>query len=174
MDLDAVAQLLREGKIAELNQKIALVPASNAGKVVYFATILHAHHLKVAALLDSDAAGEQAAHQDTLVQTLGNKSILRTKDSYSGPVEKPEVEDLLRETLVVIAKTDLGWDVSKLAADQPKRPIVDILSSVAEFSKYKLGKAFLRWSRTNQATSLTAEEQKQWALLIERINKALK
>jgi len=78
--LDATAQLLRTAKIIDLNEKIALVFANSAGKVVYYATILHAHNLKVAALLDSDAAGDQAAQQENLVHALGNKNILRTKD----------------------------------------------------------------------------------------------
>jgi hypothetical protein len=109
--IEATAALLREAGLADLNEKIALVPAGSAGKVVYFATILHAHSLKVVALLDSDAAGDQAAAQETLVHTLGNKRILRTRDSYSGPVSHVEIEDLLRETLVVIGKTDLGGNV---------------------------------------------------------------
>ncbi|MGH8426673.1 MAG: ATP-dependent nuclease [Gammaproteobacteria bacterium] len=101
--VEAVAQLLRASGAADLDEKIALIFANSAGKVVYYATILHAHKLKVAALLDSDAAGDQAARQDTLVHTLGNKKILRTKDAYSGKVTKPEIEDLLRETLVQVA-----------------------------------------------------------------------
>src|SRR5260370_41157231 len=51
--LDAVAQLLRDAGIVDLSDKISMLPASGAGKVVYYATILHAHKLKVAALLDS-------------------------------------------------------------------------------------------------------------------------
>ena len=65
--LEAVAALLGDAGLAKLNEKIAFVPANSAGKVVYFATILHAHNLKVAALLDADAAGDQAAQQETLV-----------------------------------------------------------------------------------------------------------
>ena len=98
------------------------MPASSAGKVVYFATILHAHRLKVAALLDSDAAGERAAEQDVLVHTLGNRRILRTKDAYDGTVATPEIEDTLRDTLVQIAKADVGWDVETTAIAQPTRP----------------------------------------------------
>jgi len=127
--IDAVAQLLREGGSVDLNEKIALIPAGDAGKVVYYATILHAQKLRVAALLDSDAAGDQSAQQDVLVHTLGNKAILRTKDAYDGPVKHPEVEDMLRTTLVSVAKSDLGWDVSTTAAAQPARPIVDIFAS---------------------------------------------
>src|SRR6202040_1202543 len=134
--LDAMAQLLRDGGFVDLNEKIALVPAGDAGKVVYYATILYAQKLKVAALLDSDSAGDQAAQQDVLVHTLGNKAILRTKDAYDGAVKHPEVEDMLRSTLIQVAKADLGWDVTATAAAQPSRPIADIFATeVADFSK---------------------------------------
>jgi energy-coupling factor transporter ATP-binding protein EcfA2 len=173
--VEAVAQLLRSAGTAGLDEKVALIFANSASKVVYYATILHAHKLKVAALLDSDAAGDQAAHQDTLVHTLGNRKILRTKDAYSGQVKKPEIEDLLRETLVQVAFDDLGWDVRATAASQAARPIVDVFhAEIADFSKYKLAKAFLRWARAHEASNLTEEERKQWKTLIDTINKALK
>lgn len=172
--VEAVAQLLRDSGEANLDEKIALVFANSAGKVVYYATILHAHSLKVAALLDSDAAGDQAAQQETLIHTLGNKRILRTKDAYNGKVNAPEIEDLLRVTLVTVAKDELGWDVSAKASAQVGRPIVDLFAAeIAGFSKYKLAKAFVRWSRAADASKLAAEERKQWAVLIDAINKAL-
>lgn len=173
--VDAVSELMRDAKEADLNIKIALVPAASAGKVVYYATILHAQKLKVAALLDSDSAGDSAANQDVLVHTLGNKAILRTKDAYDGAVKTPEIEDLLRTTLVAIGKAELGWDVSAVAASQPSRPIVDIFAAeVADFSKYRLAKAFLRWTRSHEAADLTADERTQWTKLIAAINSALK
>ncbi|WP_417330420.1 AAA family ATPase [Halomonas cupida] len=173
--LEAMAQLLREASTAKLDEKIALVFANTAGKVVYYATILHAHKLKVAALLDSDSAGDQAAKQDALVYTLGNKRILRTKETYSGKVSKPEIEDLLRETLVKVALEDLSWDVTATAAAQESRSIVDIFKSeIGGFSKYKLAKAFLRWARVHEASDLTDDERQQWTSLIAMINKALK
>jgi energy-coupling factor transporter ATP-binding protein EcfA2 len=173
--LDATAQLLRDAGLADLNDKVALVPADGAGKVVYYATILHANRLKVAALLDSDQAGDNAAQQDTLVHTLGNKNILRTADVCPGAVTRPEIEDLLRSTLVDLAKTELGWDVQKMAADQPNRPVTDILASeVGDFSKYRLAKAYLRWTRDHVALDLTEEERSAWVDLISRINRALR
>jgi hypothetical protein len=172
--VDAVAHLLREAKIADLNEKIALQPAGDAGQVVYYATILHAQKLKVAALLDSDAAGDQAAMQDVLVHTLGNKAILRTKDAYTGAVKRPEIEDTLRDTLVSIAKGQLGWDISATAAAQPARPVVDIFEAeVPDFSKYRLAKAFLRWTSEHTAGDLTGAERIQWIRLIGAIHKAL-
>lgn len=174
--LESVAQLLADAGAVTLNEKVALVPANTAGKVVYFATILHAHNLKVAALLDSDAAGEQAAKQEVLVHTLGNKRILRTKDSYGGPVTQPEIEDLLRTTLVAVGREELGWDVASTANAQPNRPIVDIFSDVigGDFSKYRLAKAFIRWSRGHEASDLSDSERADCKKLIETINKALK
>lgn len=172
--IDASAQLLADAKIESINDKIALVFANSAGKVVYYATILFAHNLKVAALLDSDAAGDQAAQQESLVHTLGNKNILRTKDFVSG-VAKAEIEDLLRETLVKIVNDEYGVDLTAKAASQPARPIVDIFSTeVADFSKYKLAKAFVRWTRNHEAKDLTTEEQKNLKNLIQQINKVLK
>ncbi|MCH4561085.1 AAA family ATPase [Mesorhizobium jarvisii] len=173
--LEATADLLRAAGVVDLNQKIALIPANKASKVVYYATILHAHSLKVAALLDSDAAGDQAAKQDVLVSTLGAKRILRTKDIYTGEVATPEIEDVLRETLIAVAESALGWDVKSKAKSQRSRPIIDIFASeISEFSKYKLSKAYVRWTRDNEASALGADELAMWKKLLEFINSALK
>jgi hypothetical protein len=173
--VDVVAQLLRDSNMIDLNEKIALVPASSAGKVVYWATILHAHKLKVAALLDSDAAGDQAPNQDRLVHLLGNKAVLRTKDAYSGPVEKPTIEDLLRKTLIRVAKDDFGWDVTEAAKAQAERSIVDVFATeISGFSKYRLAKAFMRWTRDHRASELSDNERSQWKKLIGTINWTLK
>ena len=172
--LEATAQMLRDAGLADLNQKIALLPANTAGKVVYFATILHANNLKVAALLDSDNAGDQAAKQDTLIHTLGNKNILRTGDVCPGGVTKPEIEDLLRNTLVAIAQTAFGCDVTKVATKQPQRPIADIFAAeISDFSKYRLAKAYLRWTREHSASDLTEDERSSWVDLVKRVNRAL-
>jgi hypothetical protein len=171
--LDASAQLLRDANIENLNNKIALVFSNSAGKVVYYATILFAHNLKVAALLDSDAAGDQAAQQENLVHTLGNKNILRTKDFVSG-IAKAEIEDLLRDTLINIVKDEYGVDTKSIATSQPSRPIIDIFTSeVTDFSKYKLAKAFIRWTKSHEAKDLTTEEQENIKCLIQHINKCL-
>jgi len=172
--IDATAQLLREGKVENLNEKVALVFANSAGKVVYYATILYAHNLKVAALLDSDAAGDQAAQQDNLVHTLGNKNILRTKD-YVSNIPKAEIEDLLRETLIAVVKDEYGIDTKSIATTQSTRPIVDIFSKeVPDFSKYKLAKAYIRWTKNNNFKKLKKDELENWTKLLKQINKTLK
>ena len=173
--LEACAGLLRQANIADLNDKVSLVPAASAGKVVYFATILHAQQLKVAALFDSDNAGNTAATHEVLVHQLGNKNILRTETYQPGEVKNCEIEDLLRSTLIEIVKSEFGKDVSSTAASQPKRPIVDIFDKeVSNFSKYKLAKAFVRWSRDHEASDLSEDERGSWKSLIEAINKALR
>ena len=173
--LESLSNMLKaDGKVG-LNDQIALIPSNCASKVVYFATILHAQNLKVAALLDSDAEGDTAAKQDTLVNALGNKRILRTKDAYLGQVPAVEIEDILRDTLLIVAKEFCGWDAISIAQVQNKRPVVDILSSVANgnFSKYKLSKAFIRWSRDHSLGDLQPHEIEQAEKLISKINKAL-
>ena len=172
---EATAQLLRAAGLADLNQKIALLPANTAGKVVYFATILHANNLKVAALLDSDNAGDQAAKQETLIHTLGNKNILRTGDVCPGAISKPVIEDLLRTTLVAMAQSELGWNVTDVAVKQPQRPIADIFATeIDDFSKYQLAKAYLRWTREHSAADLTEDERRSWVELIKLVNRVLK
>jgi predicted ATP-dependent endonuclease of OLD family len=171
--LEAVAAMVGDAGLIKLNDKIALVPANSAGKVVYFATILHAHNLKVAALLDADSAGDQAAKQDVLVHTLGQKGILRTKDYVAG-IATAEIEDLLRDTLPVVARDILGWNIADQVKRQPNRPLIDMFSGIKDFSKYRLAKAFLRWSRDNSADSLSADERAGWVALITAINAALK
>lgn len=171
--IETTSELFRANSDSNINDKIALVFANTAGKVVYYATILHAHNLKVASLLDSDSAGDQAAQQETLVHTLGNKNILRTKDYCS--IQKAEIEDLLRETLIKIAKDTFGVDVSKQAVEQAERPIVSIFTNeIDQFSKYKLAKAYVRWTRANELGALTEVERSQWKSLFESINRILK
>lgn len=173
--IEAISNLLRDAGIVSLNEKVALVPANAASRVVYFAIILHSHNLKVATLFDSDAAGAQAAKQDVLVHKLGQKNILQIKDFYTGEVSHPEIEDMLRETLIKAAKKILGWDVENTANQRPKESIVKIFNSeVSDFSKYRLARAFLKWSSQNKASDLTEDEKKQWNALISKINFALK
>jgi len=174
--IEAISSLLASDKKACIDDKIAMIPANCAGKVVYFATILHAQNLKVAALLDSDSEGDLAANQDTLVNALGNKKILRTKDVYKGKVAAPEIEDLLRDTLIAIAESSLGWSVIAKATQQATRPIVDVMEDSAkkDFSKYKLAKAFLRWAREATFSDLTKDEQSSCIAIVDKINKALK
>jgi len=69
----------------------------------------------------------------------------------------------------------LGWDVTTVAAAQPARPIVDVFAdTINGFSKYKLAKAYLRWTRDHAASDLGAGERAAFDDLIDRTNKALK
>lgn len=174
--VEAISNLLKEGGGASLHDKIALVPANTASKIVYFATILTSHNLKVAALLDSDNAGDQAAKQEILVHRLGNKRILRTSDYITPKVEHAEIEDLLRGTLAEVAKVDLSWNIDTALADAADKPIIDVFQKEIgkEFSKYKLAKAFLRWSRDHSVSDLAVHEIEGCTKLINAINTALK
>ena len=43
----------------------------------------------------------------------------------------------------------------------------------SDFSKYRLAKGFMRWSRSHAAADLTDDERLQWAVLFGNINQAL-
>lgn len=153
---------------------VALVPASSASKVIYYVTVLVSQDFKVAALLDSDQAGDKAAEQDELVAMLERKRLLRTKDFTAEPVKGPEIEDLLRQTLVNVAKERYGWDVEQVATDQPHRRLVDILTKeVSGFSKLKLARAFMSWLGEHGFDGLTAGEQEAVRKFFTATNKAL-
>jgi hypothetical protein len=69
----------------------------------------------------------------------------------------------------------LGWDVTAEAASQPERTIVDVFVSQATgFSRYKLAKAYVRWTSEHAASELEADERTQWFTLIGKINSALR
>ena len=88
---------------------------------------------------------------------------------------KPEIEDLLRTTLVAMAQSELGWDVTDVAVKQPQRPIADIFATeIYDFSKYRLAKAYLRWTREHSAADLTEDERRSWVELIKLVNRVLK
>jgi hypothetical protein len=145
-----------------LDSDIAIVPAGSASKVVYYSTILTSQSLKVAALLDSDSAGDQAVEQEALWQLLSAKRILRTGDHISG-VQRAEIEDLLRQTLAQIARDELGWDSLAMVQQQPARPLMEIL--VAEHpgaSKWKLARAFAKWLSANGTAALDPSEREAW------------
>ena len=73
------------------------------------------------------------------------------------------------------AQSELGWDVTEVAAKHPQRPIVDIFAAeIGDFSKYRLAKAYLRWTREHSAPDLTEDERSSWVELIKRANRALK
>ena len=173
--VDATSALFASAGLPSINDKTALVPSNTASKVVYFATILSSNSLKVAALLDSDNAGDQAARQEVLVHRLGNKRILRTADYTEPSVPKAEIEDLLRSTLAGIAKAELSVDVTAEVVAQPDTPIVDLITrGGATNFKYKLAKAYVKWTRDHVAADLTEAERKGWGKLLNAVNAALK
>jgi hypothetical protein len=171
--LQATSELLKAAGLAYLDERIELTPCDSARKLVYYATMLHAHALKVAALLDS--ASEEAVKQEVLAQKLGHRGLIRIRDGYAGKVRAPQIEDLLRATLIRVAKEQLSWDVSAEAAAKPEQAITDVFASHAPgFSRYKLARAYLKWSGEHEANELEADERTQWFNLFGKINSALR
>ncbi len=89
-------------------------------------------------------------------------------------MKRAEIEDLLRTTLAVVARDEMGWDSVETAAKQGSRPIMEILGAEHEgVSKWKLARAFVRWLAANGAAALTEDERRAWDSLVTAANKAL-
>ena len=173
--LQATSELLKAAGLAYLDERIELIPCDSLRKLVYYATILHAQAPTVAALLESDSASEEAAQQEVLAQQLGHRGIIRIRDAYAGKLKAPQIEDMLRTTLVKVAKEQLNWDVSAYAAAKPDQAITEVFASHATgFSRYKLAKAYLQWTSEHDANEIEADERAQWFNLIGKINAALR
>jgi len=100
----------------------------------------------------------------------------KAPDARNGAVLAPKIEDLLRDTLIRVAKNHLKWDIAAAVAAQPEKSIVDLFTSEigGDFTRYRLAKAFLRWTRDHSASDLSDDERNQWKKLIEKINATLK
>ncbi len=172
--ITAIAEMFRADELVTLDEKIAINPAGSASKVVYYSTILHSQSLKIAALLDSDMAGDTAASDETLSHILAKGGILRVGDFSFGEVKNPEIEDLLRDTLPAVIKAEFDIEVGEFAT-QPKRSAVAIMESQKpKVTKYRLAKGFLRWCRTHSSEDLSETERATWQAVFKAANKALK
>lgn len=172
--ISAVSEMFNANGLKGLNENIAVNPAGSASQVVYYSTMLHSQSLKVAALLDSDLAGDTAAEDQTMSHLLGKSGILRIGDFTSSEVKAPEIEDMLRETLSEIIAANTGNKPSEFIT-QPKRGVVSIMESVASpISKYHLAKSFIRWTRDHEPKDMTDAERKSWQEMFVAANKVLK
>jgi len=164
----------REAGEPSLDDDLSIVPAGDAGKIVYHASVLHSRDWRVAALFDSDAAGRAAAEDEAFVHLMKKERIYYVGDFYDGIVEQPELEDLLRTTLLRVASDELGIDASERAVAQPRRSVCDLLGDGVgrSFSKYRLAKAFLRWMRYHSFADLSAQERYVLLELFAAVNQA--
>ncbi len=157
----------------KLDEKIALLPVGSSSKISYYANILYNNELKIVALLDSDGAGDKAANEEILVYTVGNKNILRVADFCSNEIQGGEVEDIIRNTLF---KVFSNYSENKISEEDKKssKSLVDILKKADKnFSKYKLAKEFLKWSKEHNINDLEESEKNNCQKLIDTINKRL-
>lgn len=171
--LNALNEAARSDGGPTFKNSPAIIPAGTASKVAYFVTIYAGQKLGVAALLDSDKAGDLAAQQDALVALLPNKAVLRAADFLDQPVNGAELEDLFRGTISTLAAI-LGWDSTATITAQPSRPVMDILAKEhRSVSKWKLARSFTLWLGENGYSSLPKTEAAAWERLVKAVNRAL-
>ncbi|QRM40543.1 hypothetical protein F3X89_22280 [Rhizobium rhizogenes] len=87
---------------------------------------------------------------------------LLTKDFLISLTKAAEIDVMLSETLIAVAKSYCGWDIATVATKQKERPLVGMFGSeIMDFSKFRLAKAFVRWSRDHSAKYLSTYEREQ-------------
>jgi hypothetical protein len=173
--LDAISSLVESSGRPGLDKNITLYPAHSVSNIMNCVIKLQGNLVKTAALFDSDDAGDQAFGQLEIVGLLGMDRVLRVSDFYLGTVKAVEMEELLRETLVNVAKKHLAIDVTNEAANQNETPITDIFNdkTAKPFKKTMLASTFVSWAQASRLASLTGKEQETCKSLIEAINMAL-
>jgi len=171
--IETLNDMMRSAGIPALDEDIAIMPVSSTGKIAYFATIMHAKKLRVTALSDA-LSGSQKKDQGRLINSVGAKNIIRTRDLLDQDIDMPTIEDLFRNTLINVARTELGWDVSQHASSLPNTPILKIFNERmgSEYSRTRLTKAFMNWARPkiDAFSSMDQDEQKRIKRLMAEIN----
>ena len=82
---------------------------------------------------------------------------------------------------ISFSKLSLRLPSQSLAGMSQKWPLsslsdllsTSLLNELADFSKYRLAKAYLRWTRKHCASDLAQEEVNSWVELIEMVNRGL-
>jgi energy-coupling factor transporter ATP-binding protein EcfA2 len=171
--IDTIADMMRAAGLPSLDSDIVIMPVSSTGKIAYFATIMHAKKLRVTALSDS-LSETHKRDQERLINAVGVRHVMRSRDFIDQDISTPTIEDLMRNTLATVARSELGWDVSQYVSTMPNTPILKIFDDRMgnEYSRMKLTKAFMNWARPkiDGFSSLTADEQKRFKNLMTEIN----
>jgi len=172
--LMALSDAAKEAGDLALDDDLAIIPAGDASKIVYNASVLHSRDWQVAALFDSDVAGTAAAEAEAFVHLMKKERIYFVGDFYNGPVERPEIEDLLRDTLLRVAYDELDIDAFERASSEPHRSVCELLGDGIgrSFSKHRLAKAFIHWMRNRGWDDLPQHERDVALALFAAVNQA--
>ncbi|MCL1905088.1 MAG: ATP-binding protein, partial [Methanomassiliicoccaceae archaeon] len=136
--IETMSEMMRSAGLPALDNDISVMPVSSTSKIAYFATIMHAKKLHVTALSDSMSESHKR-DQDKLVNAVGARHVMRSKDFIDQDIGLPTIEDLMRNTLVSVARSELGWDVEQYVSSMPTTPILKIFDDRmgSEFSRMK-------------------------------------
>jgi hypothetical protein len=164
-----------------LRSDVVLTPAGGAGKIGYMVALLTAQRLKVAVLLDSDGAGNDAAKELLRTKLMADSAIVRVGDALTVGAEA-DIEDLLeREVFEALAletyKKELKGKTLTLNAQIPR--IVSRFEQAFEllgisFNKTRVAKAFLlKMAGADAGTVFPATTQERFKVLLTKLNEVV-
>jgi energy-coupling factor transporter ATP-binding protein EcfA2 len=173
--IDTIADMMRSAGLPSLDADISLMPVSSASKIAYFAAIMHTKDSRVAVLSDA-LSGTHERDRERLLNVVGKERVIRSKDIADQRIDTPTIEDLMRNTMISVARSELYWDALHAVQSAPEVPILKIFESrVKDYSRMKLAKAFMSWARPkiNAFSMLEEDERERFKVLIGSINRAL-
>jgi hypothetical protein len=164
---------------AHLDADLVITPAGGASKVAYVSTILTAQDLKVAVLLDSDAAGDDAASHLLKNWILKQDGILRLGE-ITAQDQATEVEDLFEETYYLNAvqsafRRELGSAILTVAPGKGsvvvriEQALRQALPELKNFNKGRVAKVILEELRGTDYSQLHQATRERFTKLFERL-----
>ena len=178
--LAAASEFLKDTG-AGLADHVVLTPSGGAGKVNYMVALLTAQRLNVVVVLDSDAAGNDAAKELLTAKLIRDTSIVRVGSALS-PTTEADMEDLLEpsvfEDLAREAyQKELKGKTLVLNAKVPRivRRFEDAFAAIGlPFNKTRVAKLFLqKMGGKSPATVFPAATEQRFRDLVATINKAV-
>lgn len=181
--LTAISNLIEEAGTKGIDPDLVITPAGGASKVAYVSTILNGQGLKVAALLDSDPAGEDACAQLVKQWILNEKNVLMVgKVIGSDPMA---IEDLFGEKYY-LSKVNEAYKkergAKEIALDPKtfgKKAIVFRCEDAFEkakmgsFNKGRVAKLIVKDLAQKQLSALDTETVDKFQKLIAAINETM-
>jgi hypothetical protein len=179
--LSGVSEHLRGLGRTSLDAGIVLTPAGGASRVALMAALLGAQRLKVAVLLDSDAAGDESLRDLLTNKLIRDAGVVRVRDAWANAAPgECEIEDLLPES-VFLALVDEAYakEIGGSPLTLENNPRVARRVAVAfdkrglVFQKARVANLFLRRLASDAGKVLDDAAVARFERLIGRLNEVV-
>lgn len=179
--LKAINEHLSEREMISLRDDTIIVPAGGTRNLLPLASMLIGHDIKIAVLLDGDAAGRSKGkdlNKKLMVKYLMVSDFNETKEA--------EIEDLFPEDLYIEAVREAYSDIDlpqPLEFTEEEKEIICIAKrikhlfvklGIEKFEKWRPGRVLNDWIRTRPDEILDDDIRKKFENIFKEVNKILR